>query len=349
MHLPPIPPRPPSFARRLAKFVFFLSRGHAPGLAWWLALHDATKHQNYLAISRAALVSAVSADPSWADLVAADGHLRSRALDLEFIGDDSVARGYLTLLALSPLGWSFTRGGPGVVLARQDSLQLRLTTDEEFNMLGEIFLEGCYDLRLPGEWHVVDIGANVGMAALFFAQHAWCRRVVSFEPFAPTALAYESNLALNPALAPKITLVRQALGETESTLEVDYDPALRGSMSLSGVGAWRGSAAATQRVSIQVVRASDALAPVFATLGSCRLLGKIDCEGSEYPIFRELEQSGALDRFSAFVIEWHGNGPDEIVRTLQRHGFALHVSPLSTDHRTLGLIYATRLDRPPAR
>lgn len=345
MHLPPIPPRPPSFARRLAKFVFFLSRGHAPGLAWWLALHDATKHQNYLAISRAALVSAVSADPSWADLVAADGHLRSRALDLEFIGDDSVARGYLTLLALSPLGWSFTRGGPGVVLARWDSLQLRLTTDEEFNMLGEIFLEGCYDLRLPGEWHVIDIGANVGMAALFFAHQPWCQRVTSFEPFAPTAAAFTANLDLNPAIAGKISLVRQALGEAAADLEVDYHPDLRGSMSVTGIGSWRSSTSpAAERVAIRVEKVTEALAPVFASLGPCRLLGKVDCEGSEYAIFRDLDATGALDRFSAFVIEWHGHGPDEIVSTLLRHGFAIHVSPLSPDHRTLGLIYATRID-----
>ncbi len=350
MHLPPIPPRPPATTRRLGKFVFFLLRGHAPGLAWWLAVHDATKHQNYRAIARAALASAVSADPSWADLIAADGHIRSRTLELEFLGDDSVARNYLTLLALAPLGWSFARSTSGVVLARRDSLRLRLTTDEECNMIGEIFLEGCYDLRLPGEWHVVDIGANVGMAALFFAQQPWCRRVTSFEPFAPTADAFAANLSLNPALAPKISLVRQALGETAAELHVDYDANLRGSMSVTGIGAWRGPVAAgVERVSINVVPASAALAPVFVALGTCRLLGKIDCEGSEYGIFRELESSGALDRFSAFVIEWHGEGPDEIVRTLQRHGFVVHVSPLSADHRTLGLIYATRLDRPPAR
>jgi FkbM family methyltransferase len=350
MHLPPIPPRPPSLARRLGKFAFFLLHGHSPGLAWWLAVHDATKHQNYRAIAREALTAAAAADPSWTDLVVADGHIRSRALGLEFLGTDSVTRGYLTLLALAPLGWSFTRATSGVLLARRDSLQLRLITDEECNMIGEIFLEGCYDLRLPGEWHVIDIGANVGMAALFFAQQPWCKHVTSFEPFASTADAFAANLALNPDVATKITLVRQAVGETTAELHVHYDPNLRGSMSVTGIGAWRGPpAAGAERVTIQLAPATTALAPAFAALGPCRLLGKIDCEGSEYGIFRELESSGALDQFSAFVIEWHGSGPDEIVRTLQRLGFAVHVSPLSSDHRTLGLIYATRLDRPHAR
>ena len=273
------------------------------------------------------MAAAVYADPSWTDLVAGCGTISSRSLGVAFEGNDLLCRGYRTWFALAKLGWTFTRTEHGRLLARRGSLIQQLTTDEECEMMSEIHLAGCYDLRLPGDWHVVDIGANVGMAALFFAQQHWCRRVISFEPFAPTALAFESNLKLNPTLAHKITVVREALGEKETALEVDYDPALRGSMSLFGVGAWRGTVGYTQRASIKVVRASDALKPVFAALGSCRLLCKIDCEGSEYPIIRELDSSGELARFSAFVIEWHGGGPDELVTTLSRRGFAVHVAP----------------------
>ena len=211
-------------------------------------------------------------------------------------------------------------------------------------MIAEIFLAGCYDLRLPGDWHVVDIGANVGMAALFFANQPWVQRVISFEPFAPTADAFEGNVRQNPSLAPKITLVRKGLDESAKTLTVDYHSELRGSMSLTGIGAWRGNlTASAQKVTIDVGKASAELAPIFAARGACRLLGKVDCEGSEYGIFRDLEVSGALREFSAFVIEWHGSGPDEIVTLLQRRNFAVHVMPISPDQHTLGLIYATRL------
>ncbi len=349
MHLLSASPRPPSLVRRVGKFGLFLWRGHPPGVAWYLAVSDALKGQNYRGISRPALAAAVRADPSWRDLVSIDGQIRSRALDLEFLRDDLASRGYRTWLALAQLGWKFKRSAGTGLIAQRGAATLQLSTDEECEMMTEIHVAGCYDFRLPGEWHVVDIGANVGMASLFFAEQPWCGRVTSFEPFARTADAFVSNLALNPTLAPKITLVRQALGETDSVLSVDYRPELRGSMSLSGVGGWRGSAtAAVERVSIRVHPASLALAPVFAGLGGCRLLGKIDCEGSEYAIFRELESSGALGKFSALVIEWHGRGPAEIVAPLLRHGFAVHVSPISPDHRTLGLIYATRCAAPAA-
>lgn len=347
MDLPAHPPRPPSITRRLGKFLWFLTRGHGPSLAWWLARHDALKALDYRAVPRPALAAAVEADPSWTDLVAANGSIRSRALGLEFLRPDSASRNHRTLLALAALGWRFSRRAADTVLASRDALQLRLNTDEEYDMLREIFLAGCYDLRLPGDWHVVDVGANVGMAALFFADKPWCRRVTSFEPFAPTADEFAANLALNPNALAKVHLVRQALGDAPAELHVAYEPRLRGSMSVNGLGAWRGQPSAEARhETIQVVPASSALAPVFAALGSCRLLGKIDCEGSEYAILRELAQSGSLARFSAFVIEWHGRGPDELVDLLGRHGFAVHVSPLSPDHHTLGLIYATRAASP---
>lgn len=346
----PIPIRPRSPVRQLGKTALFLGRGLGPGLARWLAQHDAPVGQDYRAVPPAALAGAFRADPSWADIEARDGMVRSRALDLAFTGEEDLAvRGYATWRALGRLGWRFERTAvPGALRARHGPRALNITTAEECEMIREIHLDPCcYDLRLPGSWDVVDIGANVGMAALFFAGQDWCRSVTSFEPFAPTAEAFAANLALNPALAGKITLVPTALGETDATLEVDYRPELRGSMSLTGVGAWREAGAVPpQRVAIRVVRASLGLSPVFGARAGRPLLGKIDCEGSEYGIFRELEASGALAHFSAFVIEWHGRGPDEILSILLRHQFTTHVSPLSADHRTLGLIYATRLAPP---
>jgi FkbM family methyltransferase len=336
--------RPPSLFRQLAKAAWFVTRGSGPAHAWWLAKHDALKNQDYRGVSLQALAAAYRADPSWVDLIAANGRICSRTLNLEFQTDDQVSRGYLIWIALAKLGWRFSRLPSANLLAQRESLSIHVTTDEERDMITEIFLAGCYDLRLPGTWQVVDVGANVGMAALFFASQPWVQRVVSFEPFAPTADAFEANVRLNPHLAPKISLVRKGLDETDKNLTVDYHRNLRGSMSLAGLGAWRGSpAASAEKVAIDVRRASAELAPILASLSEGRLLGKVDCEGSEYGIFRDLEASGAIGKFSAFVVEWHGAGPDEIAALLQRNHFAVQVLPTSPDQRTLGLIYAVRL------
>ncbi|HND62613.1 MAG TPA: FkbM family methyltransferase [Opitutaceae bacterium] len=337
----PRPTRPFSLVRTLGKFGWFALQGHA--LAWWLARHDAPFRQSYRGCRREALAAAWRADPTWADVVAAQGRVTSRSLGLEFLGDDAVSRGYATWLALAPRGWTFRRTDGGLE-AKRGELTLALETAEEEEMIREIYLDGCYDLRLPGRWQVVDIGANVGMAALFFAGQPGVDRVVSFEPFGPTADAFARNVARNPALAAKIALRRVGLGEAPGRLEVPYQPDLRGSMSIAGVGDWRGTAAAAgQTVAIDVERASAALAEILAQPPAVRLLAKVDCEGSEYAILRDLASTGGLARFSAFVIEWHGRGPDELTAMLQAAGFALRVQPLSADPRALGLIYATRL------
>ena len=343
MPLAPSSARAISLPRCAGKFLLVMLKGHGPGLAWWLARRDAVKRYDYRGVPRAALAAAWQADPTWADLTVHQGRVSSTALGLEFQGDDPVSRGYATWRALAQLGWQFAREGSGLI-ARRGALALALVTEEEEEMIKEIFLRNCYDLRLPGRWQVVDIGANVGMAALFFAQLPWVERVFSYEPFAATAEGFTLNVGRNPRLAQKIQLIRVALGETAGQLSVDYNPALRGSMSLTGVGAWRGAAGpATGKMTVTVEPAGTALQPVFTGLGDCRLLAKIDCEGSEYGILRDLETKGALANFSAFVIEWHGQGPDELVQILTRHGFALQVHPLSTNPRDLGLIYATRL------
>jgi FkbM family methyltransferase len=338
------PARPFSLARCLGKFGLFSARGYRPALAWRLACTDAPKRHDYRSASVAALDSAARADPSWKDITVTGGQMQSVALGLEFQRDDLVSRGYHVWMALAQLGWKFSRDTSGGLLARRGSLTLMLSTDEEREMISEIFLAGCYDWQLAGDWQVIDIGANVGMAALFFAGQPWVKNVISFEPFDPTADAFERNVGSNPHLSAKIRLVRQALADSNTTLSVDYHPALRGSMALTGVGTWRGRVdGAVEKISIDVCRAREALAPIIAARGASRLLAKLDCEGSEYPIFEELEASGQLTEFSAFVIEWHGRGPDEIVQRLQRHGYAVHLTPLAPDQRTLGLIYATRL------
>ena len=70
---------------------------------------------------------------------------------------------------------------------QNDTWRVRLTTAEQVNMAQEVFVDGCYDFRLAGTWTVLDIGANIGLASLFFAAQPWVESVLAFEPFAPTA------------------------------------------------------------------------------------------------------------------------------------------------------------------
>lgn len=329
-----------SLRRRLSKFVYFLALGHSPAKARWLARHDAPRFLGYRDVACGQLQIAWETTNEWSDLAITDGRISSRALGLPIDRDEPSAQGYTVWRALRQRGWSF-RQENGRLLAAGAGLTLPVTTREECDMMREIFLHGVYDWRLPGRWRVADIGGNVAFAALFFATRPWVERVVSFEPFAPTAAVFAQNLALNPEPAAKIALHRVGLGDQAGRHGVAYHPHLRGSMSVHGLGSWRRESGPIDTVEIEIERASDALAPLWRETGS-PLLAKLDCEGSEYAILRNLESAGALAAFDAFVIEWHGRGPGELVEILMRAGFALHVQPLSSDEATLGLIHALR-------
>lgn len=334
-----IAPTTPSFLRRVAKFAFFAAHGVTPPVAWWLARRDAPKRNDYRNVPVACLESAYRADPKWRDVTAHDGEVLSIALELPFIADDLISADYETLRELRRRGFAITRE-QRMVVAANDVWTLRFATAEQLSMAREIFLEGCYDLRLSGKWAILDVGANVGLASLFFAAQDWVEHVAAFEPFPPTQADHALNTAANPTLAPKIALSPFGLSDRIARVRVNYDREWAGSMSVSGLGSWRSEHSAQQdEFEIELRPASQALREVRRQFPGRRTLAKIDCEGSEYEILRELTAERCLAEIDAIVMEWHAAPPDELISLLQQAGFGLYVRPLVPDQR-LGLIVA---------
>jgi len=342
--------RPPpllGLARLLGKLALFLKRGLSPAAAWWLARHDATVADDYRGAPLAALRGAWQAAGGWADIRSGAGRVTSTQLGLALEQkDDLVTRNYAPLCEARARGITLRREG-GFLIASDGRCTLRITTDEEVNMLREIFVERCYQFHLEGRWQVLDIGANVGMASLFFAAQPWVGRVFAFEPSGPTAEACHATMQLNPGLRGKVALANYGWGEEDSTATVDYHPELRGSMSVAGLGDWRrGRQGATNRLTIRIRQASKVMAELEPQLAGHPLLAKIDCEGSEYGILRDLEKTGWLRRLDVIVLEWHQREPGEMLSRLAQAGFVQHVRPLVPDD-TLGLILAVRVPMPP--
>lgn len=336
-------PRSPlrSIGRQIGKFVYFLSRRVSPGAARWLAAKDAVKRHDYRGIPLENLESAWRADPSWRDITAARGEIRSDKLGLAFTAHDLAAADYPTLLLLRDAGFAIARDGAALI-AQNEHWRLRFTTAEHLSMAREIFVECCYGLRLTEPHVVVDIGANIGFASLYFAAQSWVHRVCAFEPFPATYEQLRGTLAANPALAAKIETEPYGLGDKPEQLRVSYDPQWSGSMSVAGLGAWRGSATTGDRPAEIVVRsAAEVIRGIRDRFPDHPLVAKIDCEGSEYPILRNLETESLLATFNVIVMEWHERRPDELAERLLRAGFGIHERPL-VPTGTLGVIIAWR-------
>ncbi len=337
----------PSWPRVVGKFLLFTRRGHSPATAGWLAVRDATITNDYRRIPHSELEAAWSAVGAWPDLQCTNGSVRSLTIGLNFLGNDLLTRNYTPLLALTTLGFKVRRVEAGLEISNS-KLTLCLSTDEEVNMAHEIFVQHCYDLNLPGSWCVLDIGANVGIASLYFAAQPWVKRVFAFEPFAPTAACCKANLNLNPNLAPKVRLETIGLSDRNTELETDYHRDLCGSMTLTGLGEWRGSPAVTGvKVSLEIRNVADVLARLSPEFHDCSVVAKIDCEGSEYAIIAELGRTGLLTMLDVIVMEWHGARVAELVEPLRTAGFGMLLRPLVDDGR-LGLLVAWRHGPSPA-
>ena len=170
----------------------------------------------------------------------------------------------------------------------------------DFQIFEEIFIQKDYDVELPGELVVADVGMNVGYASLRFASMAWVQEVHAFEPFGlPFSRAIE-NFELNPGIRSKIFPHEFGLFDANLQRQVRYDDQHPLSTSIRGAGSGTD-------VTIQLREASSALGPIIrrAKARGCRFLLKLDCEGSEFPIIENLHSAGLLKEIDVLLLEWH--------------------------------------------
>ncbi len=176
------------------------------------------------------------------------------------------------------------RGYPAPLFARRGT--------GDFATFEKVFLQREYDFDRLGvdvdPALVIDAGANVGYAAVFFARRYPQARVLALEPEA-------SNYALlrrNVQAYPNVTPLRAALWKAEGRLQVsnpdDAKPAIQVQASRDGA--------------IDAVTVPDLL----ERAGRARVdLLKMDIEGSEKELFEDGAAAAWLGRVGVIAIELH--------------------------------------------
>lgn len=207
----------------------------------------------------------------------------------------------------------------GAVEVDLDGTVLTALHESDLGVLHEVFVERLYAFEAPGPFFVVDIGANIGAAALFFAKE-YDAQVVSFELVPSSAAIAAANIERNPALAGHIRLERFGLADRDDEAEIPVHSSFRPSNSFFTPVTEAGGA--RERVAVR-----DA-APIFAELLSeaaeRRVVTKLDAEGAEYEIVRRLDEAGQWARVDLLFLEWHereGHDPEQIRAVLRRNGF----------------------------
>ena len=205
---------------------------------------------------------------------------------------------------------------------RIGKLRLVPQNRDDLYVLTEVFGKQLYELQDGREWFVVDVGMNVGYAALYFAGIlGW--ETVAFEPFSNTFDIAVQNIERNE-LSDRIHTNKAGVGGKDETISVSFDADARSTNSVFG-NLQHDRSGREMPTQIHLVDAAVAVREALETAGNRPLLIKLDCEGSEYDIVDRLVETQLLDQVEAYIIEYHyirpEDGPDRIRAPFLAHGF----------------------------
>ena len=327
-----------AFCKLMLKTCLFLIKTGSFTKAYWLSLSGAPLNGSSLSCED--IRSIHENRIPWADLKIEKERIFSKSLHGTIKNKRIVFPKYRKLVELATGGWRLNYQGDKIQIQNSSQgTRLWITNTEEVEMAHEIFNKKCYNLKPSGPTLVLDVGGNVGMAAIFFSQDPHVKKIHTFEPFLPTSRQMEQNLKLNRHTA-KIRIHRIGLGKTSRNLRIKYDARFKGSMTTAGLAVWRkakGTQLSEER--IQIREASPVIKKILSKT-RVSVICKMDCEGSELGILENLEDKKILKRIDVFVIEWHGSLFRSVLRILERNAYMTFIGPSDNPKSNLGLVYA---------
>jgi FkbM family methyltransferase len=170
---------------------------------------------------------------------------------------------------------------------------------------------------------IIDCGANIGMATLYFKMLYPCAEILAFEPARLCCGVLQKNITSNHL--DKVSIINKALSDHEGTVEL---------LDASG---GKGNLCATMLFDKNGQKKAH-FAPVECTQLSSYItkpvdLLKIDIEGAERVVLEDLKKNKKLSFIKEIVLEYHhhflgGNSVDALgafLATLEQHNFGYQI------------------------
>lgn len=181
----------------------------------------------------------------------------------------------------------------------------------------EIFIRRDYDFVARSQRPlIIDGGANIGLATLFFKQRYPKARVLAFEPEPATFAALERNVQENGL--DDVTTFPYAIADEDGDIRLMGAPGGLGTTTLVGNDVAADLIVEARRLSSFIQEPVDML--------------KLDVEGAEYAVLEDLASASKLSLIREMTLEYHHNLFSEegtlakVLSLLETHGFEYQIA-----------------------
>lgn len=190
----------------------------------------------------------------------------------------------------------------------------------------EIFKKHQYYLHLDNlQPFIIDAGAHIGLASLYFKNLFPQAKVLAFEPLPLLVDCLKQNVLFHQAL--DVEIFPYALADTDGQITLYHDAESDNYWSSTTSmfpGAWN-LRQKTQPLQLPAVRLSPYIDRPVDIL-------KLDIEGAETKVLQEVRPK--LHLVKNILIEFHANHfnhPDRLIKILENAGFTLHITEEGKD------------------
>lgn len=225
-----------------------------------------------------------------------------------------------------------------------DGFQIKSTAVESFLFAyKEIFVDQEYRFEsAKADPLIIDCGANIGLATLYFKKRFPHAEIVAFEPDDAAFACLSRNIEQNGLQG--VTAHPCALAKTTGSLDIYFNPNKPGALTVSALAGRISSTSKTVRaeqLSSFIERDVDYL--------------KLDIEGMELDVLTDLRDSGKITLIQQMAIEYHHHidverdGFSHLLRLLEEAGFGYQISarlkrPIEQKSFQDIMVYAYRKD-----
>jgi len=188
------------------------------------------------------------------------------------------------------------------------------------NLKKEIFKEEIYNLDINKDksenLNIIDVGAYIGLSILYFKSRYSNAHITAFEPNPNIFPLLEENIEYNKIKNVKLHNI--AIGKDTGNRELYIESSGFAAFSTASFrkDAWNGK----QKSRPIVVKTE----PLSKYIVEKVALLKIDTEGTEYEIIKELDDSGSFSKIENLLVEYHPSKNSKLqnlVKILRKNGY----------------------------